>query len=158
MPAEPVAVLLLHRAGDENGDVVGNQPLLLHNLCAVHRRDDAALLVAAAPAADLRIGLVTLVGIEFPVFPVADAHGVDMGVIGDDLFTVTHPAQNVSLAVDLHLVKAHLFHLGGNTADDALFFAALAGNGDQVPQESGHIGLVAFGGGFDCIKIHFTTS
>ena len=89
-----------------------------------------------------------------PVVDVADAHGVDVGVDGDDLVALAHPADDVAQAVHFHLIVAQLLHLGFDAGDHFLLLAALAGVGDHVPQEAGHVGLVAFGGGFDLLKIH----
>ena len=89
-----------------------------------------------------------------PVGQIADAHGIDVGVNGDDLLAVAHPADDVAQAVDFHLIVAQLLHLSLDALDHALLLAALAGDGDHGPQELGHVILVAFGGGFDCFKIH----
>ena len=148
LPAEAVAVLLLDGAGDEDGDVLGQDAQVLHDPGAVDGGDDAALLVGAAPAADVGVVLIALVGVELPVLDVADAHGVDDPVAG------SHPAQDVALAVDLHLIKAQLLHLGGDAADDALLAAALAGDGHKIPQEAGHVCPVAFRRLLDRFKIH----
>ena len=154
LPAKAVAVLLLDGAGDQDGDVLGDEVQVLHDLGAVDGGHQTALLIGAAPTADLCVGLIAHVGVEAPVVLVADTHGVNMAIVGNDTGAVAHPAQNVALRVDLHLVEAHLFHLGGNAPDDALLAAALAGDGDQVPQKPGHIRLIALGGSFDRFKIH----
>ena len=77
-----------------------------------------------------------------------------MGVDGDDLLALAHPADDVAQAVDLHLVEAQLLHFSFDAQDDFLLLAALAGMGDHIPQKPGHIGLVAFGCRFDRFKIH----
>ena len=77
-----------------------------------------------------------------------------MGVDGDDLVALTHPADDVAQAVHFHLIVAQLFHLGLDAGDDLLLLAALAGVGDHIPQEAGHIGAVALGGFLDLLKIH----
>ena len=64
-----------------------------------------------------------------------------MGVDGDDLVALAHPADDVAQAVDLHLVVAQLLHLGLDAGHDFLLLAALAGVGDHRPQEAGHVGL-----------------
>ncbi|MPN58192.1 hypothetical protein SDC9_205893 [bioreactor metagenome] len=154
MPAEPVAVLLLHRAGDQNGVLVGQQAQILHDLGAVNRRDHAAPLVGSAAPADFGFGFIALIGVEGPVGQLAQAHGVDMSVVGDQGFAGAHPAEGVSHGVQLGLVIAQLLHFGQNPAGYALLLAALAGNADEVPQESGHVRPVALSGLFDCVKVH----
>src|SRR5699024_1717974 len=93
----------------------------------------------------------------FPVVDVADAHGVDVGVDGDDLLAVTHPADDVAQAVDLYLVEAQLLHLGLNAHDNFLLLTALAGMGDHSPQKAAHIRLVALCCLLDRLKIHSTS-
>ena len=89
-----------------------------------------------------------------PVRDVADADRVDVVVDGDDLLAVAHPADHVAQTVDFHLVKAQLLHLGLDAHDNVLFLAALAGMGDHIPQEPGHLRLVAFRRTLDRIEIH----
>ena len=154
LPAHAVAVLLLDGAHHHDLVAGGDQAQILHDLGAVHGGGHAALLVAAAPAEDDVLGLIARVGIGLPVVDVADAHGVDVGVEGDDLVAVAHPADDVAQAVDLHLVVAQLLHLRLDAVDDVLFLAALAGVGDHLPQEPGHVRLIALGRRFDRFKIH----
>ena len=72
------------------------------------------------------------------------------------------PIQPMTLPrlVEFDLVIAELFHLSSDALDNALFFAALAGDCNHVTQELGHIVLVAFRGSSNGIKInvHETTS
>ena len=154
LPAHAVAVLLLHGADHHDLVACGNQAHVLHDLGAVHGGGHAALLVAAAPAVEDVLGLIAGVGVGFPVADVADAHGVDVGVDGDDLLALAHPADDVAQAVDLHLVIAQLFHFGLDAHDHFLLLAALAGVGDHVPQEPAHVRLVALGGLFDRFEVH----
>src|SRR5699024_10361976 len=156
LPAHAVAVLLLD--GAHHHDLVpgGDQVQVLHDLGAVHGGGHAALLVGTAAAVDHRVVLVALVGVGLPVVDVADAHSVDVGVDGDDLLTLAHPADDVAEAVDLHLVVAQLLHLLGDALDHALLPAALAGNGDHVPQKAGHVRAVALGSLLDRVKFHST--
>ena len=145
LPAQPVAILLLNRRDDKNAIAVRNQPEILHDARAVNGGNHAALLIGAAAAVDDLVGLIALVGILRPVGDVADADGVDMPVERDDLFTLTHPAQRVALGIDLRPVEAELFHLGDGAADHALLIAALARNGDQIAQKTGHCGQIGLG-------------
>ena len=89
-----------------------------------------------------------------PVVPVANAHRIDVPVKGDDLLALAHPAQSVALRVDLRLVKAQALHLQDRALDDPLLPTALAGDGDQIPQEPCHIRLIAFSSPLDRFKIH----
>ena len=154
LPAHAVAVLLLDGAHHHDLVAVGDQPQLLHDLGAVGGGGHAALLVGAAPAVDHRIILVALVGVGSPVVPVAHAHGVDVGVKGDDLVALAHPADHVAQAVHFHRIVAQLLHLGLDAGDHLFLLAALAGVGDHGPQEAGHVGLITGGGGFDLLVIH----
>ena len=154
LPAHAVAVLLLHGAHHHDFIAGGNEAQILHDLGAVGGGGHAALLVGAAAAEDHRVVLVALVGIGLPVVDVADAHGVDVGVEGDDLVALTHPADDVAQAVHFHRVIAQLLHLGLDAGHHFLLLAALAGVGDHRPQKAGHIGLVALGCLLDLLVIH----
>ena len=77
-----------------------------------------------------------------------------MAVKGDQTGAVAHVTQGVALGVDLGPVKAQLVHFFDGAADDALLLAALAGDGDQIPQELGHVGQIVLGGLLDLFKIH----
>ena len=158
LPAHAVAVLLLHGADDHDLVALGNEAEVLHDLRAVGRRSHAALLVAAAAAVDDLVILVALVRVVRPVFTVADADGVDVGVDGDDLVARAHPADDVAERVELDLIVTELLHLLGDAVGDALFLAALAGDGDHITQEAGHIGAVGLCGFLDGFEIHGKTS
>ena len=60
--------------------------------------------------------------------------------------------------VEHDLIVAELLHLLGDAVGDALFFAALAGDGDHITQEAGHIGAVGLCGFLDGFEIHGKTS
>ena len=154
LPAHAVAVLLLNGAHDHDLVAFGDQPQVLHDLSAVGRGGHAALLVGAAPAVDEGVGLVALVGVGLPVGPVADAHGVDVGVDGDDLVALAQPADDVAQLVEFHFVVTQLGQLGGDALRHALLLAGFGRNGDHVPQEAGHVLLVALGSLPDLFKIH----
>ncbi len=154
LPAETVAVLLLDGSDHQNLVALGDQVQILHDLGAVDRGDHAALLVGAAAAVDDIVGLVALVGVVLPVGDVADAHGVDVTVEGDDLFAGAHPTKGVALRVDLGLVKAQGFHLLDGALHHALLLAALAGDGDQIPEKLGHGRQIRLGRFFDLRILH----
>ena len=125
LPAHAVAVLFLDGAHDHDLVALGDEVQVLHDLGAVGGGGHAALLVGAAAAADQLVILVALVGVGVPVVDVADANGVDVGVDGDDLVAVAHPADDVAKAVDLHLVEAQLLHLGLDAGNDLALLAGL---------------------------------
>ena len=154
LPAHTVAVLLLHGADHHHLVALGQQIQILHDLHAVSGGGHAALLVGGAAAVDDILGLVALVGVGFPVVDVADAHGVDVAVDGDDLVALAHPADDVAQLVELHLVIAQGLQLLGDALDDALFLTRLGRDGDHVPQELDHSGFVRLGGVSDGSKIH----
>ena len=154
LPAHTVAVLFLHSAHHHQLIALRQETQILHDLTAVSSGGHAALLIGAAATVDNVVGLVALVGIMLPVVDVADAHGVDVAVDGDDLVTVAQPADHVAQLVDLHLVIAKSFQLLCDAADDALFLAALAGDRDHIPQEAAHSRLVTFSSFFDGFEIH----
>ena len=158
LPAHTVAVLLLHGADDHDLVALGDEAEVLHDLRAVGGGGHAALLVGAAAAVDDLLVLIALIGVVGPVLDVADADGVDVGVERDDLVARAHPADDVAELVELDLIVAKLLHFLGNAVGDALFLAALAGNGDHVAQETGHVRLIALSSLFDRFKIHEKTS
>ena len=154
LPAHAVTVLLLHGAHHHDLVALGDQIQILHDLGAVSGGGHAALLVGAAPAVNDIVCFVALVGVSFPVVPVADAHGVDVGVDGDDLVAFAHPADDIAQAVDFHFVITQLFQFCLDAHDHILLLAALAGMRDHGPQELAHIGFIFLCCAFDCFKIH----
>ena len=157
LPAHAVAVLLLDGAHYHDLVACGNQVQLLHDLHAVHGGGHAALLIGAAPAVDHVLGLIAFVGVGFPVGEVADAHGIDVGVDGDDLLAVSHPADDVAQTVHFHLVVAKPLHLRFDAVNNLPLLAALAGMGDHFPQKAGHVRLIILGRSLDRFKIHIIT-
>ena len=157
LPAHPVAVLFLDGADDHDPIALGIRSRSFIDLGAVDGGGHAALLVGAASAEDHVLRLISLVGVSLPVAEIADAYGIDMRVDGDDLFALAHPADDVAQAVDLYLIKAQLLHLGLDAQNDFLFFTALTGVRDHLPQETGHICLIASGCCLDRFKIHNRT-
>ena len=154
LPAHAVAVLFLHGADDHDLVALGDEALFLHDLRAVRGSCHAALLVRAAAAIDDVVGLIALVGVVRPVFAVADADGVDVGVDGDDLIALAHPADDVAELVKFDLVIAELLHFLGDALDNALFLTGLGRNPDHVPKELCHVGLIAFSRCFNLFIIH----
>ncbi|MPM68902.1 hypothetical protein SDC9_115837 [bioreactor metagenome] len=154
LPAEAVTVLLLDGADHQHGIFIREQTELFHDFGAVNGGDDAAQLVGSASASDLGVGFKAFVRVELPVVPVADAHGVDMGVKADESLARTHIPQDVAHGIDDDFVKAHLLHLGFNTLHVSFFAGALTGDGNQVPEKPCHVRLKAFGCLFNSIKIH----
>ena len=154
LPAHTVAVLFLHGTDDHHLIALGDQVQILHDLDAISSGGHAALLVAAAAAIDDVLGFISLVGVSFPVADVADAHGVDVGVDGDDLVTAAHPANDIAQLVELDLVITQSFHFLSDALDNALLLAGLRGNGNHVAQELDHCRLIAFRGLLDGFKIH----
>ena len=157
LPAHTVAVLLLHGADHHDLIAFRDQPQILHDLGAVNGGGHAALLVGTAPAVDHIVCFIALVGVSLPVGEVADAYRVDVGVDGDDLLAVTHPADDVAETVDLHLVIAQMLHLGLDAVDDLALFAAFTGVRDHFPQKAGHVRLIVLGRSLDRFKIHIIT-
>jgi hypothetical protein len=76
LPAEAVAVLLLHGADDPEG-VVAVELVLLDELAGVDHRGHAGLLVGGAAAPDHAVGEVAAVRVVLPLRAVADPDGVD---------------------------------------------------------------------------------
>ena len=158
LPAHTVAVLLLNGAHHHDPVAGGDQVQILHDPGAVGGGGHAALLVGAAPAIDDLVGLIALIGVGLPVLDVADAHGVDVGIQGDDLVAGAHPADDIAQLVELHLVIPQAFHFLGDAADHTLLLAGFRGDGDHVPQELGHSGTIVLRGLFDGFEIHGVTS
>ena len=61
-----------------------------------------------------------------------------MSVKGDYPVSFAHPADNISKAVDLHLVKAELFHLILYTFDYFLLLAALTRMRNHITKKTAH--------------------
>ena len=136
LPAQAVAVLLLHGGRDKDLVARRDEAEILHDLRAVDRGHHAALLIGTAAAVDDVVRLVALVGIVRPIVAVADA---DVAVKGDDLFAVAHVAQRVPLGVDPRLVKAQRLHLPDGAANHALLLAAFTRDRDEVAEKTGHL-------------------
>ena len=158
LPAKAVAVLLLYGSNYQNLIALRNEAQILHDLRAVNGRYNAAFLIGTAAAIYNLIGLIALVGILLPVGDVAYANGVYMPVKSYDLVAGTHPAKGIALRVYLSLIKAKLLHFFNSTLYDALFLAALAGNGDKVPEELCHVGDIALCSFLDAFVIHLVFS
>ena len=156
LPAHAVAVFFLHGADDHDLVALGNETQILHDLAAVSCGCHAAFLIGTAAAVDDIVGLITLIGVGFPVGAVADADGVDVRVNGNDLVAGAHPADDVAELVELNLVVAELRQLFGDALDNALFLTGLGRNGDHIAQELCHIGFVALGCLLDCFIVHNT--
>ena len=154
LPAHTVAVLLLHGAHHHDLIAGGDEAQILHDPGAVGGGGHAALLIGAAAAVDDIVGFVALIGVGLPVVPVADAHGVHVGVQSDDLVALAHPADDVAQLVELDLVIPQSLHLLGDAMHHALLLTGFGRNGDHVPQELDHSGLIALGCFFDGFEIH----
>ena len=153
LPAHAVAVLFLHGADDHDLVALGDEVHVLHHLGGVRGARHAALLVGSAAAADELVILEALVRVEVPVVAVADAHGVDVGVDGDDLLALAHEAHDVTEAVHLDLVEAQLLHLGLDAGDDLALLAGLAGVRDHGAQERRHVLAVGVSRGLDLVEV-----
>lgn len=149
-----VAVFFLDGADDEDLLVFRDQVEIFHDFCAVNRGNQTAFLVRAAASADFGFIFVTFIGIEIPVFNVADADGVNMAVDCDDFIAAAHPAENVALRIDFNFVKAELFHFSCSSFNNAFFLATFRRDRDQIPKKSCHSRTISLGRFFDCIKIH----
>ena len=143
LPAEAVAVLLLNGSRDKNCDVVRQETEVFHDFCGVYGGGNAAFLVGTAAPADECFSLKSLIWVELPVVPKADAHRIDVTVERDQSRTVAQKAEAVALSVDLHLIEADLFHLFGNSFYDQFFFAAFTRYLYHIPEERGHVFLIA---------------
>lgn len=99
-PAHAVAVLFLDRAGDHVGVLVGEQAEVTGDRAAIHRGHHTTELVGATAAADHLVVLHALEGVEVPVVDIADAHGVDVAVEGDQGRAVAHVADGAAEPVD----------------------------------------------------------
>ena len=144
LPAEAVAILLLHGAGHQQGVLVF-QSQILDDLAGVDHGGHAPFLIGGTATADDLVIFHPLIGVEGPVGHVADPHGIDVGIHGDQVRAVANIAQHVAHGVDLDLVKADFFHFLLDAQHDALFIAALTRDGDHVAQELSHLGLVLVG-------------
>ena len=79
-----------------------------------------------------------------PVIDVPDTYRIDMGIDRHDLLSVTHPADNVSEAVNLHFVKLQFFHLSFDACYYFLFLTALTRVRYHFTEEPDHIRTVFF--------------
>jgi len=158
LPAQAVAVLFLHGAGDQHRIAVVDKAKILHDLGAVDGRDNATQLIRGTAAADLRVILKALIGVEFPVVCVANAHGVDVRVKADEGRSRTQVTEHVAHGVYLDLVKGERLHLLGDALDNRFLAGALAGDAHQVTQEPGHILLVVLSSVLDALEVHDLSS
>ena len=145
LPAQAVAVLFLHRSDHDDGAVLGTQAKLFDDLPGINHAGHAAFLIARAAPADGFGVFVAFVGIKGPVGTVADAHGIDVRVKGDDAGAISDKAEDVAHLVDFDPVEADLFHFFLDTPDHAFFLAAFARDADHIAQESGHFRFILFG-------------
>ena len=145
MPAQAVAVLFLHGSDHDDGAVLGTQAKLFDDLPGINHAGHAAFLIARAAPADGFGVFVAFVGIKGPVGTVADAHGIDVRVKGDDAGAISDKAEDVAHLVDFDPVEADLFHFFLDTPDHAFFLAAFARDADHIAQESGHFRFILFG-------------
>jgi len=144
LPAEAVAILLHHGAGDPELDAV-EEVELPGDRRAVDRGGEAPLLIARAAAVDDAVLHLALVGVAGPGRAVADADGVEMAVERDDHGPAADPAEQVAETVDLHLVEAEPLHLDAGALDHRALLTALRGDRDHLAQEADDLGRAAFG-------------
>ena len=154
LPAETVAVFFLN--GTDHHDLTSfrDQIEIFHDPCAVYSGDKTAALVGHTASADLFVSFISFIGIEVPVVDVADAYGVDMRVIGDDLISGSHKSHNISLGVNGYFVKIQSFHLSGDGLHMGFLIAALTGISDDGSQKSCHVVFVVLSSLVDLCIIH----
>jgi len=153
LPAETVAVLLLHGAGDKKS-VIAGEAEILDDLAGVDQRGHATRLIAGSPAADGLVVLEPLEGIERPVLGVAHTHGVDVGVHSDEMPPRADVAQDIAHGIDLDPVEARRLHFLLDAPDNLLFLAAFAGQGDEVAEEPRNGRLVSFSPLKNALVVH----
>ena len=117
----------------------------LDDAAAVDDGGQRAFHVAGAAAVDDAVPFVALERIHRPVGRVADVHGVDVGVEGDDARAVADAAEDVAHAVDADFVVAALEHLALDAADDVAFLRADRLDGDEVAEETHDVSFVRAG-------------
>lgn len=101
----PVTVFFLDGSGDYDPVCIIQKSQILHDLCSIYSRYDAAALIRSSTPANLCLGLKTFIRVELPVVDVANAYSVDVGVVADQRLAGSHVAQHIALGIDLYLVK-----------------------------------------------------
>jgi len=140
LPAQPVAVLLNHGAGEEHREVA-REIHLFHDLAGVDHGGQPALLVRGAAAPHAPVGDVGVERVEAPQGAVAGVDGVDVGVEGHQALAAPHLADDGPQAVDADLVEAQRAHLAVDHRDHFLFLRGVGRRADQVAQEPGDLGF-----------------
>ena len=162
LPAQSVAVFFHDRADDHDLVSLRDQIHFFHDFHCVYSGCSAAFLVGSASSVDHVIIFPSFIRIRSPVFAVSDTDSIDMAVNCDDLLVISDiavlsgPADHISEAVDLNLVKTDLLHLLFDAHYYVLLFAALAGMRDHGAQKCRHLFLVTLSSLFDppIIKFH----
>ena len=144
LPAHSVAVLFHY--GSDYHDLISfrDESEIFHDLCAVYSRSHSAFLVGAAASVNDVVCLISLVRIVCPVVDVSDTYCIDVGIDGDDLVSLAHPADDISEAVYFYLVIAKLFHLSLDACYYFAFLSAFARMRDHVSQKSADLRSVSF--------------
>ena len=102
-------------------------------------------LIGSAASVNDAVFQLAFIRIARPQLRICDADGIDMGVHGDDVFSVSDATQNVTHLVDADFVKADFFHFLFDALDDFFFLTAFGRNGDHIAQEFRHVVAVFFG-------------
>ena len=69
--------------GDYDPVCIIQKSQILHDLCSIYGRYDAAALIRSSASANLCLGLKAFIRVELPVVDVANAYRVDVGVVAD---------------------------------------------------------------------------
>ena len=88
LPAEAVTVFFLDGSGDYDPVCIIQKSQILHDLCSIYGRYDAAALIRSSASANLCLGLKAFIRVELPVVDVANAYRVDVGVVAISVLPV----------------------------------------------------------------------
>jgi len=155
LPAQTVAVLFHHRAGEEDGELL-IQPHLLDHFCRIDHGGHPAFLVDRTAAPDLALPDKGREGIKCPLRQISGIDGVNMGVESDQPRPAADAADDAAQAVDAHLVKPGSLHLLFDHLDDLLLFSRVGGGAHQLHQKAGDFAFQLFSPGSDFLinRIH----
>ena len=132
LPAKAIAVFFLHRANYQQRVVVF-QLQIFDDFSGIHHGGHAAFLITGATPDNDFFVLKPFIRIIFPVFRVADAYRVNVGVHGDKVLSMSDIAENITHRINFHFIEADFFHFFFDSCDNFFFFGTFTGNGNHIP-------------------------
>ncbi|CCZ23110.1 unknown [Acetobacter sp. CAG:977] len=123
VPAQTVAIFFLNRSGYPQGIIVF-QSQIFNDFTGINHGCHTAFLVGSAASVNDTVFQFAFIRIARPQLRICNADGVNVGVHGDNVFSVSDAAENIAHLVDADFVKADFFHFLFDALDDFFFMAA----------------------------------